>query len=173
MRLSFAVAQVDDVVDPGREESPAAYYERTAHWNQRVRFDGVKPIIVYSTNWRYVVAGVVPTLLAAAAVLLLYRGWWRLGREPSLNPLVMALAFDAAQLRHLPSNANPARLTQRIGRDRVRYGVAPTHSPPPMARSSATADAAADHELRPGQALRLRFGAADRVETPVNGMRVG
>jgi hypothetical protein len=90
-----------------------------------------------------------------AVLLLLYTGWWELGRAPSLNPLETGLAMGAPLLllqspttttttaatagpdgggscstcgggmAAVNSNAGHAHIVARLGARRVRYGAVP------------------------------------------------
>jgi hypothetical protein len=163
-RLAFITAKARDtaaVVDR------AAYDAQTANWTQTVRFDGVDERVVFKTHWEFVAVGVAVTLLGWAAVLPLYYGWWRLGRNVTLSPLETAVAFDAPLLRGaVPSNASAEHIVHRVGGVKVRYGVEK------MSANHQAAAAAADSSgEKGGQQLRLRFGTGN-VETPVNGMKL-
>jgi hypothetical protein len=170
-RLSFITA---------RSRDDAA----TANWTQTVPLAGVDTRVVFTTHWPFAAVAVALTLLAWAAVLPLYAGWWRLGRSMTLSPLETAVAFDAPLLRGaVPSNARAERIVERVGGVKVRYGVqkeaaaytavaaAAAAAAPAAAATAADVEDGQGGGKRGGQEMRLRFGTG-HVETPVNGMRL-
>jgi hypothetical protein len=92
--------------------------------------------VQYAIDWRSVAAAVVVSLLGPAITLLLFWGWWELGRPFSLSPLELANAFHAGQAAELLSAGNGNAEAQTLVRvlrkgggaagqadPTVRYGV--------------------------------------------------
>lgn len=65
-------------------------------------------------------------LLATLAMMPLFHGWWNLGREVSLSPVEIAMAFKAPHTDGGDANADVSTLLKQIGKRRAQYGVIAT-----------------------------------------------
>jgi len=78
--------------------------------------------LVFHSDHRYLVAALVPILLALLSVLSLLWGWWRLGRPVNLSPLETARVLGAPILQTTRPDATVEEMLQdgEIGQRRVR-----------------------------------------------------
>lgn len=79
-------------------------------------------ITIYASHYPYLAAAVGLMLLAIAAILPLFAGWWELGREVSLSPLETGRAFEAPLLVGDSRSDGVDDVLDEVGRVRVRYG---------------------------------------------------
>ncbi|KAK4667387.1 hypothetical protein QC763_308770 [Podospora pseudopauciseta] len=80
-------------------------------------------VAVFVANMAFLYGAVAVTVLATVAVMPLYYGFWKLGREVSMSPLEVAKAFRAVQLEGVASNAEIGGLLKGVGGRPIRYGV--------------------------------------------------
>jgi hypothetical protein len=77
----------------------------------------------FLTHFGYVAAAVIVMVVGILAVMPTFYGWWRLGRDVSLNPIETAKAFDAPILGCATSlsNAGVDVLVKNVGSRRIVY----------------------------------------------------
>lgn len=97
--------------------------------NQTLLYTGYSYKAVYSTDWRYMAAGLVVAILAVLSVLPLFYGFWELGRHVSMSPLEIANAFEAPLLVDIGSNCNAREIMREAGLKNVVYGACKTTEP--------------------------------------------
>jgi hypothetical protein len=112
--------------------------------------------VVYKSQYVFLIIAVVLTICATFAVLVVFNGWWLLGRHVSLSPIEIAKAFAAPSLADSNSNAEMKMLLRQIGSKEVRLGT--------------TADGSSEHDVR---ATTLRFDSAGKCERPRHGQTFG
>lgn len=81
-----------------------------------------RPTTVFRSHYLFLALALLFTLLAVAAVVPVFSGWWRLGRQVSLSPLEIAKAFDPSSLSSADSNAPVDVLLKQVGSTRLQYG---------------------------------------------------
>ena len=90
---------------------------------QLVRAVDNSEIAVFESNSACMWASVGLILATLMSVLVLFHGYWRLGRQTSLSPIETAKAFDGPLLREAESNASVEQIVgSRVGQQVVRYG---------------------------------------------------
>lgn len=77
----------------------------------------------YRTEFLFLALGNLFSMLAFCAVLVVFDGFWDLGRVVSMSPIETAKAFNAPMLRHGDSNAPAGDLLKQVGSQPVKYGV--------------------------------------------------
>jgi len=80
-------------------------------------------ITVYESNFTYLAGALAVMVLAVAAVIPLFLGWWRLGREVSLSPVETARAFNAPLLAGVDSNEEIEVVMGEVGHVKIRYAA--------------------------------------------------
>lgn len=100
------------------------FMDLTSHWTQKIDFhDGVRSSTVYEAQWWYAVAAVLISIISSFSLASLFWGWWELGRDVSLNPLEIALAFDSSMFENVNSNSRRSQIVRVVGRQKVIYSV--------------------------------------------------
>ena len=66
---------------------------------------------------------VMCSALGRLALLLVFVGWWHVGRTVSMSPMETAKALKAPMLEILDSNEDANMLLQEVGDRLVRYGA--------------------------------------------------
>jgi hypothetical protein len=89
---------------------------------QVITMEQTSTITVFESHYEFLGAALGIMILGILVVVPTLHGFWELGRQPSLNPLEIAKAFNAEMLRDDGSNAKAARLTKKLGDRRVQYG---------------------------------------------------
>jgi hypothetical protein len=79
------------------------------------------PALLFHSDYRYLAAAMVVTLLALLVVIFLLWGWRDLGRPVSLSPLEMAKAFGAPMMQLISPNSTIAGILKEIKGIRVKY----------------------------------------------------
>jgi Protein of unknown function (DUF3176) len=80
------------------------------------------PTLVYHSNYRYLVASVIVTIVGLLAAMLLLWGWWELGRPVTLSPLETANAFSAPiLLQETEHKREVGEIVASAGDVNVRY----------------------------------------------------
>ena len=98
------------------------FMDLTSNWTQKVDFhDGVRSLTIYEIQWPYVVAAAIVSIISVVCLASLFWGWWELGRDVSLNPLEIALAFDSSMFQEVNSNSRRSRIVRAVGRQKVKY----------------------------------------------------
>lgn len=115
--------------------------------NQTVAYTGYTIHALYLMDWRYMVGGLVVSLLAALSVLPLFYRFWDLGREVSMNPFEIAMAFDAPLLADAGPHCAAGDIVKQIGDKNVMYGACTAQEP--------------------SSPLRLRFGMSSDSWKPI------
>ena len=101
------------------------FMELTSNWTQKVDFhDGVRSLPVYEAQWLYVTAAAIISIISVCALASLFWGWWELGRQVSLNPLEIALAFNSSILEEVNSNSRRSQIVRVVGPQKVIYSAA-------------------------------------------------
>lgn len=109
--------------------------------DQTVAYTGYTIQALYLMDWRFMVGGLVVSLLAALSVLPLFYGFWDLGREVSMNPFEIAMAFEAPLLADAGAHCDAGDIVKQIGDRNIMYGPCATQEP--------------------SSPLRFRFGISD------------
>lgn len=89
---------------------------------QTVAVTGVQTYSVYRTNWTFLVLGLVTSIAGVISTLATFYGWWRLGRDVSLNPLEVSKAFSARLLDSAGSNMSFQTFPDHATDFDIRYG---------------------------------------------------
>lgn len=97
--------------------------------NQTVAYTGYTIQALYSMDWRYMLGGLIVSLLAALSVLPLFYGFWYLSREVSMNPFEIAMAFDAPLLAEAGPHCGAGDIVKQIGDKHIMYGACTTQDP--------------------------------------------
>ena len=103
---------------------------------QTVAYNGYVERAIYVTDYRYMSIAVAIGVLGSFAVGSTFWGWWRLGRDFSLNPLEVAKAFDAPLLKGAGSNIGFKDYPKAIKRRKIRYGAVNVTDQPYSQRES-------------------------------------
>lgn len=95
-----------------------------ATYRQEIECHGSAKHSIYITDFRYMAAAALVSILGIFFVGLTLYGWWELGRVVSLSPLEIAKAFDAPLLAHAGSNVDLSdnKNLGLVGTTRVQYG---------------------------------------------------
>ncbi|RYO80751.1 hypothetical protein DL766_010181 [Monosporascus sp. MC13-8B] len=101
----------------------AAFHSNATTPMQRIEGHETMQITVYTANYRYLAGGLVLMIVATLAMLPLFHGWWHLGREVTLSPVEIAVAFRAPHTEGGDPNADVYTLLRQIGKRKARYGV--------------------------------------------------
>ncbi|KAK7228310.1 hypothetical protein V2G26_000480 [Clonostachys chloroleuca] len=89
---------------------------------QTVRGSQLRSITKYKINMKFFGGTLAITLFSTLAVVILFHGFWRLGRPVSMSPLEIATAFQAPITKGTVSIASDADdIAKQIGRREVRY----------------------------------------------------
>lgn len=89
---------------------------------QSFRVRRTKPALVFHSDYKYLVAASLITLLGLFLLLFMLQGWWTLGRKISLNPIETAKAFGAQLLAGVGyNNVRADQILEAIGSTRVKY----------------------------------------------------
>ncbi|KAK4449802.1 hypothetical protein QBC34DRAFT_437868 [Podospora aff. communis PSN243] len=123
LRISVAAAAEGRPV--GADDTGMSQFEP---YSQNVAYTSELVRIQYAADRRNLAVAVVISLLGPVATLVLFWGWWQLGRSFSLSPLEIANAFGAPNgfLASGGSNASGDELAKHVkvaGDPMVRYGV--------------------------------------------------
>lgn len=86
----------------------------------------VLTMAVYESHYNFLLGGLIVMLLATFAMIPLFHGWWNLGRDVSLSPVEIAMAFKAPHTDGGDANADVSTLLKQIGKRRAQYGVVAT-----------------------------------------------
>lgn len=78
------------------------------------------PALVFKVDYPSLYVALALIAVALASLLILFRGWWELGREVTLSPLELAKAFQAPLLR-ADGNADVKEIIHCVGNTRVAY----------------------------------------------------
>jgi hypothetical protein len=96
----------------------------TSNWTQVAHFeDGGSLQTVYKANWWFAGVAVFLSFISILSLTSLFWGWWELGRDVSLNPLEIAMAFDSSVLKAVNSNSCRSQLVRTVGSQKIKYGV--------------------------------------------------
>jgi len=89
---------------------------------QRVSFTGTEAHDIYVTDFGYMAAAVILSILSVCAVAPTFWGWWEFGRDVGLSPFEIAKAFDAPVLQGIGSNMDEEQLLKHAPVGVFRYG---------------------------------------------------
>ncbi|KAM0255439.1 hypothetical protein ACHAQJ_005739 [Trichoderma viride] len=81
-----------------------------------------RDINVFKSDYRYLIASTILSLLFVLLIAPTFYGWWLLGRNVSLNPIETAKAFDATLLQGPGSNAPQDELIRIVGMRKLKLG---------------------------------------------------
>ena len=79
------------------------------------------PTQVFHSEYGYLAAAIVITLLGVSRVLFMLRGWWLLGRTVSLSPLEVAKAFCAPLMECAGHKFTVKEILEEFGQICVQY----------------------------------------------------
>ncbi|RFU27228.1 hypothetical protein B7463_g9107, partial [Scytalidium lignicola] len=89
---------------------------------QVVTMQQVRTINVFRSDYRFLIASTVITMVSVVLITPMFLGWWELGRRVTLNPIEIAKAFDAPSLNGPGSNAPLSQLGKSMGGRGLKYG---------------------------------------------------
>ncbi|ETN44304.1 uncharacterized protein HMPREF1541_10484 [Cyphellophora europaea CBS 101466] len=94
----------------------------------------ISDVVYYMTNFEYMVAGVITTLVAVMLVIPSYWRYGQLGRDVTLGPIEVASAFQAPLLtrgrRYRKKDTGDVEdLIKEVGDRKVMYGFVDEHVP--------------------------------------------
>lgn len=75
----------------------------------------------YRSNYGFLTAAVLLTMVSILVVMTTFNGFWTLGRAVSMSPLEIAKAFNAPLLAKEDPNAKAEELVRSSGKRNVRY----------------------------------------------------
>lgn len=108
-----------------RSEIRDKFMDLTSNWTQKVDFhDGVRSLTVYEAQRSYAAAAVIISIVSLFALASLFWGWWELGRDVSLNPLEVAMAFNSSMFEEVNSNSRRSQIVRVVGPQKVIYSGA-------------------------------------------------
>ncbi len=116
---------------------------------------------VFSSDLRWYVGAAVLELVTVVFVLPMFWGWWTLGKNLTLSPFDVALAFDSPLLDDINSGASARGVVERIGSTRLKYGV--------VQESESPQDEADEGKQRAFASGRLGMAANEDVTRPRKG----
>ena len=123
---------------------------------QLIQAEQASTEIVYKSQYTFLIIAVALTLFTTLSVLIIFNGWWHIGRNVSLSPIEIARAFAAPLLINSDSNSNVGVLLKQVGNEGVRWG------------------AATDHNIEyDALVTTLRFDSPDKCEQPQHGQIFG
>jgi hypothetical protein len=85
-------------------------------------FPGAENQTTYVTDHRFLILGVVISLLGILPVMPIFWSLWKRGEKVSLSHVEIAKAFDAPLLASADCNGTAAQLLDQVGSKGVRYG---------------------------------------------------
>ncbi|CAG9982045.1 unnamed protein product [Clonostachys byssicola] len=89
---------------------------------QTVQGSQLRTVTKYKINMKFFGGTLAITLFGTLAVVVLFHGFWRLGRPVSMSPLEIATAFQAPITKGAVSMASDAdNIAKQIGKREVRY----------------------------------------------------
>ncbi|KAH8807889.1 hypothetical protein F5884DRAFT_790385 [Xylogone sp. PMI_703] len=83
-------------------------------------------INVFNSDYRFLIASTVITMVSILLITPIFAGWWELGRRVTLNPIEVAKAFDAPSLQGPGSNAPLPQLVAIMGNRGLKFGEVET-----------------------------------------------
>jgi len=90
---------------------------------QQVVAKQTSTLVVFKTQYQYLLGAVAIVLLSVAAISLVLNSWWVLGRKVSFSPVEIAKAFNAPFFGGVrSSNGSVESLLREIGERNVKYG---------------------------------------------------
>lgn len=95
---------------------------------QKVSYVSYGTYSVYRTDYPYLVLAVLISLAGVISVVATLYGWWRLGRNTSMNPLEVGKAFRAPMLADAGSNVSFDAFPAHLKKSRIRYGSVPSET---------------------------------------------
>ena len=130
---------------------------------------------LYQSNFAWLSGALVAILLAFAAILATFYGFWHLGRSAGMSPLEIAKAFEAPMLHYADPNGEIKEIVAKVGDRKVRYGAVSdgsSGSDPLLLPSSQVASPDLDEREPVEKSLvnrRLQFARQGIVEKPHEG----
>ena len=103
-------------------------------------------VLVFESHYEYLIAAYLVTFFSILIIAGTFDRWWILGRNFSLSPIEIAVAFEAPMLRDVDSNAPERMLVKQLGEKRVKYGEVVRHMESGGEQDSASTHAAAEHD---------------------------
>ncbi|KAM0460082.1 hypothetical protein ACHAO4_002212 [Trichoderma viride] len=89
---------------------------------QNLTMEQTRNVVIFHSDYRYLIATTVLSLIFVLLITPTFYGWWLLGRNVSLNPIEIAKAFDAPLLRGPGSNVPQNKLAQIVGARKLKVG---------------------------------------------------
>ncbi|KAH8822087.1 hypothetical protein F5884DRAFT_769927 [Xylogone sp. PMI_703] len=89
---------------------------------QLVAMQQTMNVNVFHSEYRFLIASTLLTMLFIMLIVPTFIGWWELGRRMSLNPIETAKAFDAPLLQGPGSNAPLPQLVRSMGGRALKLG---------------------------------------------------
>ena len=117
---------------------------------------------VYKTDLSWYAAAVIFELIAMLLILPMFWGWWTIGRQPTLSPFGVALAFDSPILEKVNSGVNAQGIVREVGGMKIKFGEVISGVPAQSEASDKTCSSstrlgmAEDHNVvRPRKGVRF------------------
>ena len=130
---------------------------------QNVEANSTLTIPTFRSDFRWYLGATAVEVLAIVFMLPMFWGSWRLGREMSLSPLEIALAFNAPLLNSVNSGAGARGVVRDLGTMELQFGVVANDNP----FSDEKAEGPWDASKSSG---RLGFARVEDVRVPSHGM---
>jgi hypothetical protein len=89
---------------------------------QNITMQQTVQVNIFQSDQRWFVSSAVLSLVLLALLLPVFNGFWKIGRDVSLNPIETATAFDAPIFRNLGSNTVVKQLVHDAGAMEAKYG---------------------------------------------------
>ncbi|KAJ4139771.1 hypothetical protein NW768_001115 [Fusarium equiseti] len=105
--------------------------------------------IKYTVNADFLAASLGVTFVCALAIVLLYHGFWLLGRPVTMSPLEIANAFQAPVIRGNGVHRDAEDLAKVLEHKKVKYDIGQGI----MIMADGDANNTGDHEAFPGEHL--------------------
>ena len=122
----------------------------------------------YHSDYLFLGLAIVATLVPLGVVVVIYHGYWKIGRKMSLSPIETAKAFGATGMESRDSNATAQVLVEEIGSRQVKYGGVNADM---LSLSDEGASVQNDGDPEDTPRLRLRFKSPEHVLAPLKGWR--
>ncbi|KAH8811077.1 hypothetical protein F5884DRAFT_781116 [Xylogone sp. PMI_703] len=96
---------------------------------QHLTMQQTSTLNIFNSEYRFLFASTLLTLLLIGLIVPTFIGWWELGRNMTLNPIETAKAFDAPALQGPGSNAPLEELVRIVGHREIRLGSVESYGP--------------------------------------------
>ncbi|KAI9808889.1 MAG: hypothetical protein M1827_007164 [Pycnora praestabilis] len=102
--------------------SAANYPNQTSPKNQTLPATQILSETVFQSHFRFLGGAMAVMFVVVCIISITFYGWWELGRNVTLDPIVTAKAFNAPLLYGSTSNASVKQLLRDVGNREVKYG---------------------------------------------------